>query len=226
MWAARGEQLFLVGRDPHRVQAVADDLTARGAGKVDREALDLTSTDRHRDLIQRAVEAMGYIDIVLIAHGILGDQKTAEHSFEQAREILDTNFTSVVSLLTILGVYFEERRDGCILVISSVAGDRGRRSNYVYGSSKAAKSAFLQGLRGRLHESNVVVTTIKPGFVDTAMTSHLKKGLLWAQPETIARGIVRAAEKRKDVVYLPWFWWPIMCIVRHIPEWIFKRLPL
>jgi len=111
-------------------------------------------------------------------------------------------------------------------VISSVAGDRGRQSNYIYGTAKGALSLFLQGLRNRLHPANVCVVTIKPGFVDTPMTANFKKGALWAKPETVARGIYRAIKKRKNSVYLPWFWWPIMMIIRHIPEPIFKRMKL
>ena len=112
------------------------------------------------------------------------------------------------------------------MVISSVAGDRGRQSNYVYGSAKAAVTTFLQGLRNRLHPAGVQVLTVKPGFVDTPMTSAFPKGPLWASPEQIARGIHRAIQKRKDVVYLPGFWRLIMRVIREIPEAVFKRLSL
>ena len=120
----------------------------------------------------------------------------------------------------------EERKYGCIAVISSVAGDRGRQSNYIYGTAKGALTLFLQGLRNRLARSNVQVLTLKPGFVDTPMTAHLKKGLLFVSPETIAKGILRSIQKKKNEVYLPWFWYFIMKIIKTIPEFIFKRMKL
>jgi short-subunit dehydrogenase len=132
----------------------------------------------------------------------------------------------VISLLTISANYFEQRRRGCIAVISSVAGDRGRKSNYVYGTAKAALTTFLQGLRNRLSSSGVTVVTVKPGFVATPMTAHMKSGLLTASPQAVGQGIYEAMMKKKDVVYLPWFWQPIMFIVKSIPESVFKRLSL
>jgi short-subunit dehydrogenase len=135
---------------------------------------------------------------------------------------------SVVSLLTPLANQFASKGRGLLAVISSVAGDRGRQSNYVYGAAKSGLDAYLQGLRNRLFKSGVQVLTIKPGFVDSPMTAHIegRGGALWAQPEDIAQGIVKAIEKRKDVVYLPGFWALIMLIVRSVPEWLFKRLSL
>jgi short-subunit dehydrogenase len=115
---------------------------------------------------------------------------------------------------------------GAIAVIGSVAGDRGRASNYVYGTAKAGLAAFTQGLRQRLSKSNVQVLLIKPGFVDTPMTQEFKKGFLWASPDQVAKDICRAVEKRKNVLYTPWFWALIMLIIQHIPESIFKRLKL
>ncbi len=143
------------------------------------------------------------------------------------RREFDINALSTMSLLTTLANTFEARRRGTLAVISSVAGDRGRQSNYVYGSAKAAVTAFLSGLRQRLAKSNVDVLTIKPGFVDTPMTAAIaNKGALWAKPDQIADGIVHAIDKRRNVVYLPWFWWGIMQIIRHIPEFVFKKLKL
>ena len=126
--------------------------------------------------------------------------------------------------LTHLANYFEEKRQGTIGVITSVAGDRGRGSNYVYGSAKACVTAFLSGLRQRLHPCGICVLTIKPGYVDSPVAAHLKKGLLWVQPETVARGIVRALDKKKDVVYLPRFWWMIMKLITLTPERWFRSL--
>jgi decaprenylphospho-beta-D-erythro-pentofuranosid-2-ulose 2-reductase len=145
---------------------------------------------------------------------------------EEILKEFTTNCTSVISLLTILADYFEQQRRGCIAVISSVAGDRGRQSNYVYGAAKGAVTVFLQGLRNRLHKSGVAVITIKPGTVDTPMTASLKKGLLFASASSVGQGIYAAMKNRKEIVYLPWYWRPIMFIVRSIPEPIFKKLSL
>ncbi|MDQ3267568.1 MAG: SDR family NAD(P)-dependent oxidoreductase, partial [Pseudomonadota bacterium] len=136
------------------------------------------------------------------------------------------NFLSVVSLLTLLANRFEEQGHGCLAVISSVAGDRGRQSNYFYGSAKGGLSVFLQGLRNRLASRGVQVLTIKPGFVDTPMTTGFKKGALWVGPNVIAAGIHRAIRRHSNEVYLPWFWWGIMTIIKAIPERIFKHLKL
>ena len=154
------------------------------------------------------------------------NKKTGEQDYAYTEQALRTNFLSVVSLLTPIANQLEKQHYGCIAVISSVAGDRGRQSNYVYGAAKGALTIFLQGLRNRLQAANVCVLTIKPGFVDTPMTADLKKGALWAKPESVAKGIYRAIKRRKNSVYLPWFWWPIMMVIRHIPEPIFKRLKL
>ena len=136
----------------------------------------------------------------------------------------NTNALSVISLLTLLANHFEEKKSGTIAVITSVAGDRGRQSNYIYGASKAMVSVFLQGLRNRLFHSQVNVLDIKPGFVDTPMTAHIKKGgPLWAKPEAVAKDIVNAIEKKKDLLYTPFFWRYIMLIIRNIPECIFKK---
>ena len=139
---------------------------------------------------------------------------------------LTTNGISVISLLTILANYFEAQKQGCIAVITSVAGDRGRKTNYVYGTAKAAVNMFLQGLNNRLFKSGVRVLTLKVGFVDTPMTAAIKKTPLFAQPETVGKSIYKAMLRRKGVVYIPWFWQFIMLIIIHIPEIIFKRLNL
>ncbi|MBU0983771.1 MAG: SDR family oxidoreductase [candidate division Zixibacteria bacterium] len=222
--AERGDRFVLAGRGVERLQAIADDLKVRGARDVAVQDLDLNDFERHAGLIESAWQALSGIDTVLIAHGVLPDQTECQKDFGSAANAIQTNFTSAVSLLTLLANRFEEQKHGTIAVVSSVAGDRGRQSNYVYGSTKAAKSAFLSGLRGRLHKAGVAVITIKPGFVDTPMTAQFKKGLLWAQPEAIARGIVKAIDKKKNVVYLPGFWRCIMMIVKAVPESIFKKL--
>jgi decaprenylphospho-beta-D-erythro-pentofuranosid-2-ulose 2-reductase len=219
-------ELFLVARNPEKLQTISNDLKVRGAKSTETYLLDLNNLYRHQQLIQSAIETLGRLDMVLISHGTLADQKLCEQSETKTIEELHTNFTSVISLLTILANYFEQQRHGCIAVVTSVAGDRGRPSNYVYGTSKGAVTIFLQGLRSRLFKSGVTVLTIKPGLVDTPMTASLQKGPLFAQPSKVGQGIYKAMKKRKDIIYLPWTWRPIMLIVRSIPEPIFKRLSL
>jgi short-subunit dehydrogenase len=226
IYAVKGARLYLVARSPEKLSATAADARVRGAAEVHTRVLDLDDTGAHGGLLAEVAQALPNLDIVLIAHGVLGDQADGEREFAAAEAVLRTNLLSVLSLLTGLANDFEGRNRGTIAVISSVAGDRGRKSNYIYGTSKAAVSVFLDGLRARLDRQGVQVLTIKPGFVATPMTAHLKQGLLFASPEEIARGIVSAIERKKDVVYLPWFWRPIMFIIRLVPERIFKKLNL
>lgn len=224
--AGRGDALYLVARNEMRLAAVAADLSVRGSPRVGSEVLDANDVGAHESMLKRAETFLGGYDTVLIAHGTLSDQKACEASVELALREIDTNALSVVALLTRIANRLEQRRAGTIAVISSVAGDRGRASNYVYGSAKALVTAFLSGLRQRLGKSGVGVVTIKPGFVDTPMTAAFAKGPLWARPERVAQGIVRALDRRSNTVYLPGFWWPIMFIIRAIPERLFWRLSL
>jgi short-subunit dehydrogenase len=226
IFAARGDALYLVGRRSEVLAAIAADLMVRGAQKVATETLDANDLAAHAPMLDRAEGSIGALDTVLIAHGTLSDQSACEKSVPLTMSELATNALSVVSLLTLIANRFEERRAGTIAVISSVAGDRGRQSNYVYGSAKALVTAFLSGLRQRLTKSGVGVVTVKPGFVDTPMTAGFRKGLLWAKPPRIAAGIVRAIERSAATVYLPVFWRPIMFIIRSVPESIFRRLTL
>jgi len=213
-----------VARNETRLKIVASDLSNLGAPKVGTMTLDLTDTARHAEALDAAERFLGGLDTALIAYGTLCDQKACEESFEKAKREIETNFTSAVSLLTLLANRFEKQGHGTIAAISSVAGDRGRPANYVYSSAKGALSIFLSGLRGRLHKKGVSVLTVKPGYVDTPMVAHVPNKLLVAKPQTVARGIVHAIEKKKDVVYLPWFWRGIMLCLRHLPEFIFKKL--
>ncbi|NOY61806.1 MAG: SDR family oxidoreductase [Gammaproteobacteria bacterium] len=226
LFAARGDALFLVGRNSDQLTAITEDLSVRGATLVQHECVDLNEIDRHKPLIETAITALDGLDTVLIAYGTLPDQQVCAHATEQMLQALNTNAISVMSLLTLLANAFEQRGSGTIAVISSVAGDRGRQSNYVYGAAKAAVSTFMSGLRNRLQPQGIQVLTIKPGFVDTPMTKAFDKGLLWVKPEVIAKGIMAAIDKGKDVVYLPWFWRYIMLIICAIPERLFKKLKL
>ena len=226
LFAERGDRLFLVGRCAERLAVIAEDLRIRGAAYAGYESLDLNEIDQHESLLNKIYDKMDEIDIALISYGTLSDQSACEEAFSQALKEFNTNAISVLSLLTHLANRFEQQGKGTLAVISSPAGDRGRRSNYVYGAAKGAVSIFMEGLRNRLHKSGVQILTIKPGFVDTPMTANFKKGLLWSQPDDIARGIIKAIDRGGNVVYLPWFWKFIMLIIRLIPEFIFKRLKL
>ena len=224
--AAPNRHFMLVARKADRLTAVAQDLLTRGALAVDTWVMDLDDTSAHPDMLASAVQRLGRIDLALIAHGVLGDQQAAEADFELAAAILHTNFIATVSLLTWLGNYFQSQRGGTLAVISSVAGDRGRKSNYVYGTSKGALNIFLEGLRNRIDRDGVNVLTIKPGFVSTPMTAHVEHNALFASPDQIARGIAKAVKRRRDVVYLPWFWRWIMFLVRGVPGRFFKKMQL
>ncbi|HZI09418.1 MAG TPA: SDR family oxidoreductase [Myxococcus sp.] len=224
--AARGASLYLVGRNTENLEAVAKDAATRGAAKVESRAVDLNDFDAHEGLVDAAYSALGGLDGVVLAHGVLGDQSEAQKSWAATEAVLRTNFLSAVSLLTVLANRFEAQQAGTIVVISSVAGDRGRQSNYVYGASKGALNVFLQGLRNRLAKAGVAVVTVKPGFVDTPMTAHLPKNKLFASPDKVARGLLRAADARKNEVYVPGIWALIMLIIRTIPETVFKRMKL
>ncbi len=226
LYAQQGASIFLAARNEERLAALTADLQVRGAERVGSAVFEALEYDQHSGLVQTAREFLGDIDVVLVAHGSLGEQTESAASFVLTRQEFEINALSVMSLLSHVVPLLRERSAGSIAVISSVAGDRGRQSNYVYGAAKGALSIYLQGLRNELASVGVSVLTVKPGFVDTPMTAHIAKGSLWASPEDIARGIVRGIERGQDVLYLPWFWRYIMWIIRMIPERLFKRLSL
>jgi short-subunit dehydrogenase len=226
LWVQPDASFYLVARDEDALLRIRDDLVARGAASVDAHVADLVDLDKHEALVTAIQESMTSIDVALIAHGSLPDQAAAQASCPAMLSALSANGLSQVMLLTLLANVLEEQGSGTLAVITSVAGDRGRQSNYIYGSAKALVSTYLAGLRNRLHGSAVHVLDIKPGFVDTPMTAHLDKGPLWASPEKVAAGITQAVSRRKHVVYLPGFWRLIMLVIRNIPEVIFKRLQL
>jgi decaprenylphospho-beta-D-erythro-pentofuranosid-2-ulose 2-reductase len=226
IWAAEGAQLFLVARNPEKLAAVAADMKTRGASYVGTAVADLDDTDKHAELLSHAVNSLTGMDVAYLAHGILGDQLRGEQDFEHAAQILHTNFVAPVSLLTWLANFCVQRHAGVLAVISSVAGDRGRKSNYLYGSSKAGLSAFLAGLRNRVDREGVTVLTIKPGPVKTAMTSSMKGSEKFADVNKVAQTIVNAIDKRQDNLYVPFQWQPIMFVIRNIPDRIFKKLNL
>ena len=203
---------------------VRNDLLARGAELAEVLSYDFADSALHTEIAQRAKDALGTIDLVLIAHGTLPDQNAVQDDFALVHQVLQLNAMSVISLSIAFAEHLIRQENGTLAVISSVAGDRGRQSNYVYGTAKAAVSTFLSGLRGRLRPHGVQVLTIKPGMVDTPMTAHMSKGALWATPQKIATDIERAVRKGSDVIYSPFYWKWIMLIIAMIPEWLFKRL--
>ena len=226
-YAPRAARFFLVGRDANKLDAVAADLLARGAAEVRVRAADLARIEQHAELVDAGAAALAGIDVALIAHGVLPDQALCQQSFDEAQRALTLNFTSAASLVHELVNRFEKRGEGTVVAIGSVAGDRGRQSNYVYGAAKGALALYLQGVRHRLHGTGVRVITVKPGFVDTPMTAHFAKGPLWASPERVARDIVGAIDARASrEIYVPGFWRAIMALIRAVPERIFLRTRL
>lgn len=223
LYAARGAAIHLLGRQAPRLGAIAADLSTRGA-RASTGLLDVNAVDTHAAALDAAWQTLGGIDLVLIAHGTLPDQAACDDSVSLSLQEFATNGTSTIALAAALA---QRLQSGATLaVISSVAGDRGRASNYLYGSAKAAVTAYLSGVGQRLRPAGINVLTIKPGFVDTPMTAAFKKGALWAKPDAVARGIARAVERRQAVAYLPGFWWAIMLVIKSIPEFVFRRMKL
>lgn len=226
-FARRGYEPIVTGRRQEDARRVAQDLGIRYGGAGRGEAFDATRPETHEAFIAEVVSTVGdRLAGIVAAFGILGDQRAARNDPGEAQAIITANYTGLVSVLTVAANWFEGRRSGFIVGIGSVAGDRGRQSNYIYGSAKGAAAIFLAGLRNRLHSAGVRVVTVKPGFVDTEMTYGSPGLFLVADPDTVGEGIARAVERGRDVVYLPWFWRYIMVVIRLVPERLFKRLNL
>jgi decaprenylphospho-beta-D-erythro-pentofuranosid-2-ulose 2-reductase len=223
--ARQGHELLLIARSSQRLAEIQADLLIRGAREVWTYSADLSSIQQHAAIFDFARITLPGFDTVLLAYGSMHPQKDSETSVDILLEELQVNFVSAAAILTLFAADLEQRREGCLAAITSVAGDRGRRSNFVYGSAKGGLSLFLQGLRSRLHAAGVRVITLKPGPVQTPMTDHLPNSGRFADPEQVARDIVRTLERRSpDVVYTPKMWRYVMTAVRHIPETVFKRL--
>ena len=219
--------LVLGGRDREELGALASDLSLRYGIRAEVLLFDALDSQTHASNLRSFLSQAGKtLEGVVVCIGYLGDQAKGQSDWEEARRILETNFTGCVSALNILANHFELRQAGFICAISSVAGDRGRQSNYLYGAAKAGLSTYLEGLRNRLFPAHVKVITVKPGFVDTRMTYGRPGLFLLASPERVGKGIFRAIVKGKDVVYVPWYWRFIMLMVQSIPEAVFKRLRL
>jgi decaprenylphospho-beta-D-erythro-pentofuranosid-2-ulose 2-reductase len=225
-FAARGDSLFLAARNANALQALADDLRLRGAVVAGTAVIDARDLGALPSMVDAAVQALAGLDQALIAHGTLSNQSACEASAALLHEEFIVNALSVMTLSLRLAEVFSAQRRGVIAVISSVAGYRGRQSNYVYGSAKASVSAFMSGLGQKLRRSGVKVVVIKPGFVSTPMTAAFKKGALWAAPARVAHDIRIAMDRGTPMIYTPGFWRPIMAIVRAVPEFIFRRLSL
>ncbi|MFM8890902.1 MAG: SDR family NAD(P)-dependent oxidoreductase, partial [Planctomycetia bacterium] len=225
----RGWNLFLAARDAEALERLAADRRVRGGTTILTGSFDAARLETVTDTWHAAAAAFPEgLDGVVVCHGHLPDERSRLPDTGEIRRTIDVNFTSVALLLGVAAEYLSDQREGFIAAISSVAGDRGRQSNFCYGSAKAGLTAFLAGLRNRLHPRNVRVLTVKPGIIDSPMTRGLEVGpkFLVTTPERVAADIERALVRRRDTVYSPWFWRPIMALIRGIPEPIFKRLRL
>jgi short-subunit dehydrogenase len=218
--AARGDRLWLVGRDPDRLGAL---VAALGPAVAGHECVDFTAFAAAAATVRRAIDGLGGVDRALIAHGWLPDQERTEHDFAYARAVLDANFTSAVALLQPLAAHLAAQASGHLAVITSVAGERGRPRNYTYGAAKRGLGCYLEGLRSSLYRRGVRVHDIKLGPVPTPMSAGHPRNCLWGEKRAVARGIVAAMERRRFAVYLPRHWRLVMAIVRALPECVFQR---
>jgi len=223
-FAARGWAIRLAGRDMAALQREADDLSARHGGQVSVHAFDVLDTDAFPALLNGLPDLP---DVVICAVGALGDQRKAETDPAHATMVMRSNYEGPALILDMLLERFITRGSGTIVGISSVAGDRGRASNYVYGSAKAAFSEFLSGMRNRAAKSGVHVVTVKPGFVRTRMTADMPlPAALTAEPDEVARAVFNAVDKRRNVIYTRSIWRLVMLVIGGIPEAVFKKLSL
>lgn len=221
--AKDGLKFYLVGRQIDKLNIVRDHILTLANCKVDVESFDLTRIEEHRDLLERVLKTMNGLDLLFVCYGVLPNQLELEQEPEKAFENYQVNAISAINFVSHAANYFEKRQSGTIAVVSSVAGDRGRKTNYFYGSAKSCLDTYLEGLRHRLYGKNVRVVTIKPGTVDTPMTAHLERKVLVASAEQVGKDIVRAIQKGTDVVYTPWYWKYIMWAVKCIPRKLFYR---
>ena len=226
-FALNQHDLILAGRDLEELQALAADLSLRHNVSARAEKVDVLKFDSLESALAACIAPAGdSLEGVVLCAGYLGDHETALKDLNEARRILDTNFTGSALALCVLANHFEQKGKGFICALSSVAGDRGRQSNYLYGSAKGGLTTYLQGLRNRLYHRGIHVITVKPGFVDTRMVFGKGKLPLVAQPEAVARDIYHAVKRGKNVVYVPWFWRIVMFMVCMIPEGLFKKLKM
>jgi decaprenylphospho-beta-D-erythro-pentofuranosid-2-ulose 2-reductase len=221
VYAAQGARLFLVGRNPDKLRALRDEL---GASVVGSAVQDFDDTGAAQGCVERALVALGRIDVALIAHGLLGDQLRSEQDLQEAEQIARTNYLSVMALIIPLANLLEKQRAGRLVVFSTVAAERGRPRNFTYAAAKSALNVYLQGMRSRLYPANVTVHTIKLGPTDTPMSASHKKNMLFSQVDDVARGVVRAVERGQAEAYVPAYWRGIMFAVRNMPEVFFQKI--
>ncbi|MFT6433749.1 MAG: short-subunit dehydrogenase [Candidatus Azotimanducaceae bacterium] len=220
-------RFVLCARDSTKLDIVASDIRSRGEATISTHVVDFSDPSNYANLFELIKKENDAIDIWYFFHGNLPEQKKCEASLSHAKAALQTNVLSILDLLHPVANDLEKQKSGTLVVVSSVAGDRGRASNYMYGTAKGALSIYLQGLRNRLAVHGITVLDVKPGFVKTPMTAHLdNSGFLWASPDAIAADIVAAVKKKSDVIYTPGYWRLIMFVIRAVPEKIFKRLSL
>ena len=214
----------LVARNKEKLDVVAADLLARGCNSVQTYLLDFNELTQHDAIVKQITSNAPLIDILFVCFGVMHSQQDCENNVVNAIEQVHSNYASAISLLILFAQVMKNQTSGTIAVVTSVAGDRGRKSNYIYGSAKAGLSVYLEGLRYKLFESGINVLTIKPGFIDTPMTAEIEKNPLWASTEQAAKYIVKGIHKDKSVIYVPPFWFLIMAIIKRIPEFIFRKL--
>jgi decaprenylphospho-beta-D-erythro-pentofuranosid-2-ulose 2-reductase len=222
LYAAQGARLYLIARDANKLSALSSELAPHVVGSA---VQDFDHTQAAHACVERALQVLGPIDVAIIAHGLLGDQRASELDIAVAEQIARTNYLSVIALVIPLANHFEARAKGHLVVLSSVAAERGRPRNYSYAAAKSALNTYLQGVRSRLYGANVQVHTIKLGPVDTPMTATHTKTALFARSPEVARGIVRAIEHGVAEAYVPSFWRAIMLVVRNLPEALLQRVP-
>jgi prepilin-type processing-associated H-X9-DG protein len=223
-FASHGYTIWLAGRNTDLLKTQASDISIRHNAKANVLFFDADKTADHTEF----VSTLAFVpDVVLVAFGYLGDQELAEASWDESTRIINTNYVGAVSILNALTNVMRRQKKGVIVGISSVAGSRGRKSNYIYGSAKAGLTAYLSGLRNKLYNDNIHVVTVLPGFVYTKMTEHLQLPKpLTAKPETVADAIYSAVKNKKNVVYVKPVWRLIMFTISNIPEFIYKKLSI
>jgi decaprenylphospho-beta-D-erythro-pentofuranosid-2-ulose 2-reductase len=225
---ASGASFVLVGRREDRLAAIAADLIATGANSAETVVVDLAELDGIAQHARSLRARNPNLDQIVIAYGMLGDQAASERDIQAARVVIENNFVSAALWILALLKDHPPSAPLTVVAIGSVAGDRGRASNFIYGAAKAGLDRVLEGLAQKYDGTPVRIVTVKPGFVDTPMTAGIagKRGPLWATADKVAADIERAAAKGARVVYTPWFWWPIMFIIRHLPWFVFRRMKI
>ena len=226
LYAEKNSQIFLVGRDEKRLRELKADLELRGANSIENLTLDIANINEHANVVDKSIQFLGHIDIAIICHGSLPDQQSCENNFKEIEEAININGLTTISFCTEFSKQFKLQKTGTLAVITSVAGDRGRQPNFIYGAAKSMVSTYLQGLRGKLLPFGVHVIDIKPGLVDSPMTAKFEKGMLWSAPELVAIDIVSGIKRKRHTIYTPSYWRFIMAAVCSIPEVIFKKMKI